>query len=421
MKCNNVSKVVGMAVMMSLILEIGMSAQGASAVIAYTLTVNSVNQDGATITGYNIAVYSSSGSGLKSGFTPTSFALNGGQYYSVQADSFGACKFNHWTQTSTTTNLKTISMTGNTQLTAVYDCAAVASTMTVKSVNQNGIPITGYYTALYNSAGGMAASGFTPKTFSTTVGQVYSVVAHNYGGCTFGHWSESNPESLTAAYNCTGVIIPLYASPSSPAWAAIAKAKIAYPAIPFVVVINPNSGPGKAEQASYASGIAMLQKAGVVVLGYVCTKFGAEPISSVEANMSRYASWYHVNGIWFDNMASHIGHEDYYASLTSYAVSLGMSMTVGNAGVAVAPTYIGTVSFINNYENPSLPTSAYLDSLGSSKTDFTMLAYDIPTLNSTFVAEAAKHVSYLYITNLPGPNPWTGLPTYFDALLSDLS
>jgi hypothetical protein len=167
-----------------------------------SLSVGSQNTSGQTITGYTIVLYGSSKNELGSGFTPTSFTLNRGQSYSVQADSYGACTFNHWADNGSTSNPRTISIMGNTQLTAVYNCGTTTtSTVTVDSVNQNGVAITGYYTALYNSGGGVVASGFTPKTFSTTAGQAYSVVADGYGSCTFSKWSDgvtSNPRSFTA-------------------------------------------------------------------------------------------------------------------------------------------------------------------------------------------------------------------------------
>jgi hypothetical protein len=83
-------------------------------------------------------------------------------------------------------------------------------------VNQFGNPITGFYTALYNSGGTVVGSGFTPASFDTASGQTYGVRADSYGSCTFTKWSDgatSNPRSFTApssgttftgVYDCTG-------------------------------------------------------------------------------------------------------------------------------------------------------------------------------------------------------------------------
>ncbi|MHB1868910.1 MAG: hypothetical protein ACYCPP_08190 [Nitrososphaerales archaeon] len=92
--------------------------------------------------------------------------------------------------------------------------AQTASQLTVSSQDTNGATITGYFTVLYDSSGRIAASGFTPQTFSTTPGQVYSLVAESYGSCTLSSWSNgatgdpmsftatSGVSSFTAIYNC---------------------------------------------------------------------------------------------------------------------------------------------------------------------------------------------------------------------------
>jgi len=94
--------------------------------------------------------------------------------------------------------------------------AQAGSQLTVASQNTGGAMITGYMTVLYDSSGGVVASGFTPETASTTPGQAYTVMAESYGSCTFTEWSNgvtsdsmsftatSSAQTLTAVYNCGG-------------------------------------------------------------------------------------------------------------------------------------------------------------------------------------------------------------------------
>jgi hypothetical protein len=90
-----------------------------------------------------------------------------------------------------------------------------APSATIDSVNQNGQPISGYVTALYNGNGRPIRIGFTPKTFSgLTTGDSYSVGLASQGDCTFEHWqgttnsghlsfTASGAQTFTGVYKCT--------------------------------------------------------------------------------------------------------------------------------------------------------------------------------------------------------------------------
>lgn len=185
-----------------------------------TLTVQSVALNGSAITGYQTVLYSSGGVQLAEGFTPTTFTTTSGVTYSVLAESYGSCNFAQWGD-GVTSNPRTFTATSSsTTLTAEYNCSTTppaGSSVTVNSENQLGAAITGYYTELLTSTGGVVSSGFTPQTFTTTAGVGYQVAAASYGSCTFTNWSNgatSDPMSFTATssgltftavYDCSGV------------------------------------------------------------------------------------------------------------------------------------------------------------------------------------------------------------------------
>jgi polyvinyl alcohol dehydrogenase (cytochrome) len=182
---------------------------------ASSLTVTSQNTNGQTITGYHDALYNSVGVVIASGFTPNTFATTAGLKYSVRVDNYGSCTFAKWSD-GVTSNPRPFTATSSPlAFAAVYNCGTTASSVAVSSTDQNGNPISGYYVALLQG-GTVVASGFTPKTFSTTSGQTYGVQVDNYGGCTFTKWSDgvtSNPRTFTAGggqtsfvavYNCGG-------------------------------------------------------------------------------------------------------------------------------------------------------------------------------------------------------------------------
>lgn len=223
----------------------------------------------------------------------------------------------------------------------------------------------------------------------------------------------------------SGTLVPLYTDPSSPTWAAVASAKKSHPAATVIAVINPNDGPGSAKDASYVSGTQALKDAGVIVLGYVATGWGATSATSiVQPAIDKYVAWYPaVTGIFFDEQASDSGKEAYYSQLSQYAKSKGHTMTVGNPGADVAESYVGTVDMMLIYESKGNPTAASLGGWHAKhdRKNFGIIPYGVAKLDAAFVQSAKQWVGYQYATDDDLPNPWDSLPPYFDALVGELA
>jgi hypothetical protein len=63
-----------------------------------------------------------------------------------------------------------------------------ASEVTIKSVDQNGAAIFGYYTVFSDSSGHVLQTGYTTQTFSATAGLKYTIQVEDYKTCRFSHW-----------------------------------------------------------------------------------------------------------------------------------------------------------------------------------------------------------------------------------------
>ncbi|MDA4134875.1 MAG: hypothetical protein OK441_04845, partial [Thaumarchaeota archaeon] len=179
------------------------------------LAVASEDLSGGSITGYYAVLYQG-GNPVSNGYTPVTFSFGDGQSYVVQVDNYGSCAFDHWADTGSTNPQRSISIEGNAQITAVYNCgeSGGSSSMTLYSVNQGGSSVSGFYVALLEG-GNVVATGFTPTTFSTVSGASYGVLVDGYGNCSFSNWSDGargNPrsfaangtQSLTAVFDCGG-------------------------------------------------------------------------------------------------------------------------------------------------------------------------------------------------------------------------
>ena len=222
----------------------------------------------------------------------------------------------------------------------------------------------------------------------------------------------------------TGLIVPLYAYPTSATWPTLILAKEAYPNVPMIAVVDPTStGPGSSSDPNYVSGIKSLQAAGITVVGYIDTAYGAESLSTVESWTADYVNWYHVNGIFFDCMSNDNGYQSYYSSATDYANSLGLGLTVGNPGTSTLSSYVGTVNVMVIYENPGYPTASTVQSaaMGDSASNFAVMAYDVSTPTQSYLSSLTPYVSWMYFTSGSGSDPYDVLPSFLDSMLSMMS
>jgi Spherulation-specific family 4 len=217
------------------------------------------------------------------------------------------------------------------------------------------------------------------------------------------------------------LIIPLYTYPGV-SWTAIIKAKQANPGVEMVTIINPNNGPGTSKDQNYVTGINNLRAAGVVVLGYDHTSYGARPLSEVEAEINTYKSWYNVSGIFFDEMSNVPGNENYYSTLNQYAKSVGLGFTVGNPGAGVPASFIGTMDVIVIYENQGIPNTSSLEAMtnGVPANHFAVIAYGVNVWNASSVSDVFNYASYVYVTPDTLPNPYGALTADFSKLVAFL-
>src|SRR3989475_3032807 len=140
-----------------------------AAAASSTLTVTTQDSQGHTITGYNV-VLAQGGTTVGTGYSPVTFTLTSGTQYSVSASSYGTFVFDHWLDTGSTVNPRTISITANTVIAAVYRISAISlnptsgpagTTVTVTGINFKG------NTAITTTYDG-AAITTNPATITTT-------------------------------------------------------------------------------------------------------------------------------------------------------------------------------------------------------------------------------------------------------------
>jgi hypothetical protein len=348
-----------------------------------------------------------------------------------------------------------------------------AYTLTVTSADMSGNSKTGMYTTVREGSS-TVKTGYTPLSFEGRSGVAYSISVSNYQSSIFDHWENQSTNSrrtvtltgdvtLTAYYQTastvtppgplvptssgdlipqTGVLVPLYMYPGTTGsvhWQKVIDEKIKHPSVPIVAIFNPSSGPGSAKDNNIAGWVNKLQSAGIIAIGYTPDGYadtknpGTRTMTYMKDAIKKYHDWYDADGIFFDEFSNKSGYEGRYIELTRYAKSLGMKLTVGNAGASGSESYVGTVDVLNITEGRGYIPIYWLQNCTTCSAEkgwqhqhdrhnFAMIRYDIAQLDVDFVKEASNWVGLMYITDgNDSNNRWMHIPPYFGEIVSVLA
>ena len=286
----------------------------------------------------------------------------------------------------------------------------------------------------------------TSSEISTTVSQT-----ETSSSVTIAYASSLISNETNSTRTTTGVIVPLFANNTnlrSSEISQLIQIAISNPSVPMLVVYDDHGGPGNFSSLA-ASEIKSMMNAGIQVLGYVPTWWAQRNITVVESVIKTFFDWYHVNGIYLDQMpnwnynapngsAYYTGPNGkyipaYFSNATKYAKSIGLTKIVANAGADVPQDFLGSVDTIGTFENPFLPSlnlsAGWLSIAGLNgwhaqhdKSNFMFFSYNVPTINRDYVLEVAKYVGYMYITNGNETyDRYSYLSTYLPQLVSILA
>ena len=223
--------------------------------------------------------------------------------------------------------------------------------------------------------------------------------------------------SFSPLVQMIGLLVPLYTTPATN-WNTLISVKSSYPNLPIIAIINPSSGPGSAVLATYVTGIASLKAAGIIVLGYVDTIYGARAQSIINQDIDSYKSFYPtINGIYFDKMQySTTGYESTYIAVRNYAVTKGFTLNFANAFLRPPVSYMVTMDAVVISESVGVVN---LKSFGTYSPYISKSAMIVTAQNAipeAWLIQAKDVISWVYVTNDVFPTPYDTLPSYLTTL-----
>jgi hypothetical protein len=195
-----------------------------------------------------------------------------------------------------------------------------------------------------------------------------------------------------------------------------------------MIVFNPDSGPGTAADPAYAKVIADAQAAGITMLGYVATSYGARPEADVIADINHYYDYYTLSGIYFAEGpmdADCTQMEAMYRRMAD-AVHARDPRAYLAVGTRYCPTYIVFFDLMvqfarnwNEYQNEYTPP-AWMPANSPSR--FCHFVHSVPAAEAgaALSRTMANGAGWVFVTDQGEPNPWGVLPTYFDEELATL-
>ena len=219
---------------------------------------------------------------------------------------------------------------------------------------------------------------------------------------------------------CTASMIPAYFPPGATSpWEQV----IASGAPGTTMILNPASGPGASPDSAYRKTVRRAQASGVRVLGYVHTRWGRRKSTRVRDEVDRYASWYGVDGIFFDEAATSATQLSYYRKLYRHVKRTSDGQVVLNHGVAPDERYMQVADVAVVFEGSA---AAYLSAAPAAWRDayhprrFADLVYAAPAQSLPQIRARAKArgVGHLYVTDDVLDNPWDALPRFWTEMLA---
>lgn len=197
---------------------------------------------------------------------------------------------------------------------------------------------------------------------------------------------------------------------------------------PTVMLLNVDNGAGTSPLSHFQSLVKQAQAAGITVLGYSSTEYGARSVSSVESEINDYKSWYGVNGIFLDLTQGTSGEFSYYQTLANYVRSkISGGIVWLNPGSYPEPSFMSIANVVMVFEGSY---SSYLsDSVPSwisqySPSQFANVVHDTPQsdLASAINLSRQRRAGHLFVTDLSASgNPYGALPSYWSQEASSVS
>jgi hypothetical protein len=219
------------------------------------------------------------------------------------------------------------------------------------------------------------------------------------------------------------LLVPAYIFPTGDGKRQWQRLIAATAKVNLIVIVNPASGPGADRSLDYASIIKDAAEHGVVLVGYVSTRYAERPQAEVKQDIDAWVRFYpQIAGFFLDQQPAAGQHQAYFAEVADHARrKLPNARIITNPGVPCDEIFLArrisdlACVFANadGFDAFELPIA--LKTYSSSQC--AALVYqvaDAAAMRAAVKEAIIKGIGYLYVTDGKLPNPWAQLPPYWD-------
>jgi hypothetical protein len=178
-------------------------------------------------------------------------------------------------------------------------------------------------------------------------------------------------------------------------------------------------GAGSSPVGHFQSIVKKEQAAGVTILGYSSTAYGARPLSQIEADVRHYKAWYGVTDMFLDEVKGIKSQLPYYRKLANYirGTNPGTSIWI-NPGNYPDPSYMSVSNVVMAFEGPyslyhNVDVPSWVFDYSPDRFANTVYATSGSQVTSALNLSKTRNAGYVYVTNGTGGNPYSALPSYW--------
>lgn len=208
------------------------------------------------------------------------------------------------------------------------------------------------------------------------------------------------------------LLVPAYGYPTEAPelWAGLCE----HPHSLEAVVVNVHNGPGRATDAHYEATVARLRAAGAPLSGYVDLGYGRRPGFEVALDARMWSSRYGIEALFLDQVPS--VWTPALAHLSRLLRSTATTRLIANPGTSVEPSVARLFDLVVEREHAG---THWPDRAAPTASDRAWILHSTPEseLESVLGRAEDQGVTAMWVTELDGPNPYRGLPRYWDQLL----
>jgi len=230
------------------------------------------------------------------------------------------------------------------------------------------------------------------------------------------------------------IIVPLYATADSPAWAQATGGAAAVRASVIDICAPDGTGsgcghgePADAPNPAWPPTIGALRSAGVLPLYYIATGYASTPLAVAEAEVLDAVRWYGTPSVMLDQVPTACSDVPYYQALYGFVHALGgIVMLDPGAVTASSSCYMPASDILNVFAGPQSSFQAttfppWLARYPSSRFAAVISAGTSQGAGTDIADAAGDGIGNVYVDDEAEPPGYTTLPAFWTAEIAGVT